>query len=118
MFVVNIGYTIIIIACLLMLDLIFKFFTIFSFRSKKKDISYNFFEKLFFKNLKEKMPKSLFILTNILSVLIILIIIIGIVNCCLEDIIISTIFRALGIIYFIIYFISCIILINATKNNW
>lgn len=96
-----------------------------SWRQKKnpKDkANYNFIQKIYFQDIKYKLPKLIYILNFILSFLFLLIFIILIINMVIQNIITSIIADILGIIYLLCLFsesifIGLIIIIDISLSK-
>ena len=105
--VIEVGFCFLFIFCLFILDILWKFIIRMSWRQKKnpKDkANYNFIQKIYFQDIKYKLPKSIYILIFILSFLFLLISIILIINMVIQNIITSIIADILGIIYLVCLF--------------
>lgn len=109
-------YTIILMIGLIIFELMFKF----SFRiliigsyyrgkSKRTLLKCNFFEKLFFKDIKFLGEDFQFTINLISNIILIFILIGCVIHLIIYQLIISNIFRMIGIIYLLITVVRCII---------
>ena len=69
--VIEVGFCFLFIFCLFILDILWKFIIRMSWRQKnpKDKANYNFIQKIYFQDIKYKLPKSIYILNFILSFL-------------------------------------------------
>ena len=116
--------TIILFISLIIFELVFKFsFRIsiinsyYKGKSKRTLLKCNFFEKLFFKDIKFLGEDFQFIINLITNIIIILILIGCIIHLIIYQLLISNIFRILGIIYFVITMVRCVIVLYCFSNN-
>ena len=116
-FIFSKKHTIILFFLLIIFDLIFKFaFRIliinsyYKGKSKRTLLKCNFLEKIFFKDIRFLGENFQYIINLISNIILILILISCIVHLIIYKLLISNIFRFLGIIYFLITMIRSIII--------